>query len=626
MSPIPLENYFDNNRVPYQFIQLIEDLLKFDPKNRLNCQGCFESDYYNLICSKVDPSHPNYKLSSTINQTNGSSISIPQPIQHVDSIYHRKPPPLVIQHQSYKPSINSPLPPLASQHTPAEFSIASPSYSHSSAATSNNKHSSFCSDPSHKRYDSFASSSTNNSSLLYVNQVYTSRHSFDTFDEPGFDANSSNATTRENHHIPSSISIASLDSSLNTQRLSLAADKRFENKTDHAKSPSMESIPQVPQPYQHKSSKASRWLGGVFGSHHNHQQLQQQQPIASTSMKADVSGSTSDEKPELLNPKDAKRAAKEAEKLRREEMLAAQRERARAVLNKQKSMGKEVVPETIKNAHPNMKQQARRPSQMPMHTTSINMNLPRSPQVIEPGSSPLSPTIPLHSRSRSGSRSHSEAGMKVSEDLTMTRSKARRRNDDDDHSMSSYSSLHLDPDGRSSVSLSRLSFGTEYSDPGPPNNNNHYYDGRLLRQSSQSSVRTSNSSPHLHSNSHTNSHISSTAHRRVYSNSNRQSHYRQNSNNLNNNNGALALNDNSNNTINEQLAAGIESTSIERSTLPNTINSPVINPIFKVEQDHDLPLPQDIQLPPFSTFADTADKGAYYYQKMHDSNNTFNTR
>lgn len=464
-------------------------------------------------------------------------------------IHHRKPPPpLVIQHQSYIPQPNN-LPPLS-----AEVAIASPSYSHSSAATSNNRHSSFCSDPSHKRYDSFASSSTNNSSLLYVNQGYSnnSQYSFD--DEPSYDASSSNATARDNI-IPNSISTASLDSTLNPHRVSLATDNGFVGRSGHIKSPSLESISHPSQKHQqYKSNKASRWFGGVF-SGNQHGNTGGHSQAGSTIL----GSSTAQPIPELLNPKDAKKAAKEAEKKRREDMLNAQRERARAVLNKQKSLGKEVIQDSIKNAHPHMQpnqhslSQSRRPSHATsnIHNYNINMHLPRSPQHLDPLSSPLSPPLPLPtSRSRSGSRSHSETGFLISDELTMARSKARRRNEDDDHSMSSYSSLHLDPDQRSSLSLSRLSFATDYSDPGP-----NPSQSAIHRKASQNSFRTTKSSPHL-------SHI----------------HQQQSSQ-------SSQAND---------LAERIDKTNLNISK-SQSIPDQNINPIFK--------------LPPFSHISEQADKG-----------------
>lgn len=484
--------------------------------------GCFESSYYNEICNRVDTTHPQYR-------------------QHQLQQQRKAPPPLVIQHQPYIPQPNN-LPPLS-----ADLTIASPSYSHSSAATSNNRNSSFCSDPSHKRYDSFASSSTNNSSLLYVNQGYSnnSKYSFD--EEPSYDASSSNATTRENA-IPNSISTSSLDSTLNPHKGSNEA------RSSHGKSPSFESIrPSI----QQKSNKASRWFGGVFtggngessSTHHAH------------------SGESTQQIPDLLNPKDAKKAAKEAEKRRREEMLNTQRERARAVLNKQKNMGKEVVHDSIKNAHPHMQptqqassaSQSRRPSHMTTstHNYNVNMHLPRSPQHLDPLSSPLSPPLPLPtSRSRSGSRSHSETGFKISEELTLARSKARRRNDDDDHSMSSYSSLHLDPDQRSSLSLSRLSFATEHSDPGPSPSQSS-----INRQPSQSSFRTTQSSPHLSHHLHHHHYPSQTSSQSSQAN---------------------------------DLAERIDKTNLNISK-SHSIPDQHINPIFK--------------LPPFSHISEQADKG-----------------
>ncbi|TIB08612.1 hypothetical protein E3P89_03066 [Wallemia ichthyophaga] len=513
----PLDNYFDTQRVPHQFIILIQDLLRFDPKNRIDSMGCFESAYYNEVCNRVDATHPQY-------------------IRHQHQ--RKAPPPLLIQHQPYIPQPSN-LPPLS-----AELTIASPSYSHSSAATSNHGKSSFCSDPSHKRYDSFASSSTNNSNQLHVNN---SKYSLD--EEPSYDTNSSNATTRENA-LPNSISAASLDSTLNLNNESRSQA--------HGKSSSFESVQSSTHPSMHqKPNKASRWLGIFPGSHGD---------SSSTQQVAD-----------LLNPKDAKKAAKEAEKKKREEMHSIHRERARAVLTKQKTNGKDVINDTLTNVHPQQASQSssasqsRRPSYMTtnitnstntMHTKqnhnthnhNVNMHLPRSPKHLDRLSSPLSPPMPLPtSRSRSGSRSHSETGFKISEDLTLARSKARRRNVDDDHSMSSYSSLHLDADQRSSLSLSRLSFATEHSDPGP----NATQSG-LRRQPSQLSARTTQSSPHL---SH-----------HLYSPQQSQSQSSQ-------------AND---------LAERIDKTDLNISH-SHSIPDQHINPIFK--------------LPPFSHISEQADKG-----------------
>ncbi|KAK4058182.1 Serine/threonine protein kinase [Microbotryomycetes sp. JL221] len=241
--------------------------------------------------------------------------------------------------------------------------------------------------------------------------------------------------------------------------------------------------PQAQAPAQASSAsiKSGRWgFGKAFGSSSSAQNVDQQSvkrapSIAAPSLYAASEHGTSSSVP--LDPKAAKQAKKEAEKLKREMQQQAARERARAVMRKKQQLMEASDPLHTMSAGGGMglrtmpadKGKARAADQRMMAATNAKM-----PQIVED-------TSRLH--------------------VSGLHHKARRRDVDDDvHSVSSNDtgfSAHQHRGRPLSVSgFSISSVATSASDP--ERRSQHQYDPGVVRAPSHSSILSTASRPHPH--------------------------------------------------------------------------------------------------------------------------------